>query len=193
MNCKTNLPLCGSIKRLAGQSRFSLATARVITSTSSSYWGKRKGVISPAFPTSTSSEEDKRNAAAAAEGKYPSGGHPILGSGHLIGEDGVRDSLVSDPSIRSCCERHERCRCSTSTEAGPAPRGTLMKEPSLEKKAFRERSKRRGSLLQCGQSAPSRAASACLAPNAHLRINSVRTEEHTACNVIHFSRLCALP
>ncbi len=49
----SNLPLCGSIKRSAGQSRLSLATAWVINSTSSSYWGEREGAISPAFPMST--------------------------------------------------------------------------------------------------------------------------------------------
>ncbi len=162
----SNLPLCGSTGRSADQSRLNLAAARVITSTSSSYWGERGGAKCSTFPVSTSSEEDTRSAEAAARGEVTAGRASNLGerSWDLTGEDGDRDSLVSDPSTRSRCEPHERRLRSASAEAGPAPRGTLMKEPSPEKRAFRERSTRRGRLSQSGQSAPSRAASACLAP-----------------------------
>ncbi len=50
-----------------------------------------------------------------------------------------------------------------SAEAGPAPRGTLVKAPSA-KRTLWERSVRSGNRSQCGQPAPSRADFACFTP-----------------------------
>ncbi len=86
-------------------------TARVITSTSSSYWGERGGAKCSTFSVSTSSEEDTRSAEAAARGEVTAGRASDLGerSWDLTGEDGDRD-----PSTRSRCEPHERRLRSTS-------------------------------------------------------------------------------
>ncbi len=46
----SNLTLCGSIKRSAGQLRFSLATARVITSTKLLILGRKRGGDFPSVP-----------------------------------------------------------------------------------------------------------------------------------------------
>ncbi len=108
----------------------------------------------------------------------------------LAGEEGDTDSPVSIPSTRSTCEPHECSRCSASTAAGPAPRGTLARAPST-KRALRERSARSRRRSQCGSrlpwestlraSLPNRPHTDCVYPQQ----KCVCREEHTACSVIH--------
>ncbi len=64
----SSLPFCGSTWHSASQLMFNLATARVSTSTSSSYWGEWEGTSST-DSTSISSEEDIRSAEPAARGE----------------------------------------------------------------------------------------------------------------------------
>ncbi len=124
----------------------------------------------------------EKHSGRCPEGKYPPGVFPISGSGHRIWQ----------------------VRMEIETSSSPMPPSDLAANPTSAAAALPQRkrklSKRRGRLSQCGQSAPPREPPPlALLPSkphtscvCHLRTNSVRREEHTACIVIHFSRPCAL-
>ncbi len=131
----------------AGQSIWSLSTARVITSSSSSYcrdWGG-----SSTLTVSSSSEEEWSSVEPAPREEA------VLLSLRALPEraldleavDGDRDSPVSISCSRSNCEPHECRRRPASAAAGPEPRGSLVKIPSTNKD-FRERSVRSGKRSQ---------------------------------------------
>ncbi len=102
----------------------------------------------------------------------------------LMGKEEDRGSPIFIPSIWSICDSHEHSHRSALAEAGPAPRGKLVKTLS-SKRDFRERSVRSVSHSQC---------SACFTPNQTMHKlcvslliwYSVGREEHTICNVIYF-------
>ncbi len=148
----------------AGQSILSLSTARVTTSSSSSYcrdWGG-----SSTLSISSSSKEDWSSVEPVPREEAAFLSLRALPERALDLEavDGDRDSPVSISCSRSNCEPHECRRRSASAAAGPEPRGSLVKIPSTNKD-FRERSVRSGKRSQWGQSAPSlNAAAACPAP-----------------------------
>ncbi len=74
----------------------------------------------------------------------------------LMGKED-RGSPVFVPSPWSICDSHKRSHRSASAKAGPAPRGTQVKAPSSESEHTQWQ------MSQSGQSAPSRADSACSA------------------------------
>ncbi len=145
-----------------GSMRKTLSFSFMSGSNSSSYWGDWGGESSSMPSTSASSEEDRWSVEPSPRGEETAerASDPRELALDLVGEEEERDSPVSIPSTRSICDPHECSRRSALAEAGPAPRGMLVKAPS-SKRAFWEGSILIGKRSQCGQSAPSRACVLC--------------------------------
>ncbi len=106
--CSSNLLLVGSACFSVGHSRFNLATARVITSTSSSYWAEGGG--SSAFSPSPSSEDDSLSVEPSPRGEEtaPSerASEPCEVALDLVVEEEEKDLPISIPSTRFICDPH---------------------------------------------------------------------------------------
>ncbi len=118
------------------------------------------------------------------KGMKPQNGLPIPENGQWIWQ--VRKKKGTCPSLsRSNCEPHKCSRRSTSSEAGPAPWGTLVKAPSevyavVTAHNADSRSPRE---LTLRASLPSRPCTDCVYPRSWYNVGR---EEHTVYNMIYF-------
>ncbi len=180
---------------------FSLATACVTTSTSSSYardCGGESAVSSVStIITSPSSEEDRWSTWPSLWGEETAGraSDPWEGAVDLAGEDRDKDEPVSEPSSKSTCDPHDNSHRCATTAAGTDPAGSRT-WPLSSKMARRERSTWSGRSSQSWQAAPSRAAVHAPLPNRrctnrvypHPR-DSVGREEHTILSAVRSPHL----
>ncbi len=131
LNCRkrsSSLPLCGSTWHSTGQLIFNLAMAQVTTSTSSSYWYEHHQRFLHQSPQRKIWEAPSH----LPEGKYPQRG--------LMGEDGDRDTLVSNPSIRPNCVGSASEGSPLIKQSLPGAKHTQWEESRIESRLCMPRS-----------------------------------------------------